>query len=401
MANTLLTPTMITRASVALFTNTNEFIKQIDKQYDSQFAVNGAKIGNTLNIRLPTDYTVARGPAASIQDTVETSTPLVIQFQDHVDISFTSNDLTLKVQDFAKRFLAQMMNNLAGSVATTIMAGSEGAISNIVFAGSGSITAPTVTTILSAEALLDDNSAPDMKRFIVTDPWTNARVTSALSGFFNPAATISEQYRSGRVKNALGFDWFRDQTVIKHVSGTFSAGGTVNGAGQTGSTILVNAITGTLTKGDIITFAGVNAVNRITKASTGMLRQFVVTANVPAGGVSIPIYPALTPPVGGNAVQYQTVDSSPANGAAMALVAPASTTYRKNFAFVKETVTMATADLEIPPNVESARQVMDGVSMRYVRQYAFGTDQTGSRLDVLYGYVFPRGEWGVVVADAI
>jgi hypothetical protein len=255
--------------------------------------------------------------------------------------------------------------------------------------------------VLTAEALLDDNSAPDLRRFIVTDPWTNSRMTGQLSGLFNPTPEIGQQYRSGRVKNALGFDWFRDQTVIKHTTGTFSAGGTVNGAGQTGSTITVNAITGTLKKGDIITFASVNGVNRVTKATTGMLKQFVVTADVPTGAVSIPIYPALTPAVGGVAVQFQTVDVSPANGAAMALVIAAGTVYRKNFAFVKEAVTMATADLEVPPNVEAARQVMDGISMRYVRQYAFGTDQTGSRLDVLYGVCWPRGEWAAVVADVI
>lgn len=401
MANQILTPTMITRAGVSLFVNTNEFVKNIDKQYSPQFAIAGAKIGDTLNIRLPVDYNVTRGPAASVQDTRETSIPLVLSFQDHVDISFTSADLTLRIQDFAKRFMAQMMNNLAGSVAVTIMQAAEGGVSNLVYNGTGTITSPSVTTILTARALMADNSAPDVRRFIVTDQWTNSRITGQLSGLFNPTPEIGQQYRSGRVKNALGFDWFEDQTVIKHTTGTFSAGGTINGAGQTGSTLLVNAITGTFNKGDIITIAGVNAVNRVNKQSTGMVRQFVVTANVATGAVSIPIYPALTPGVGGNSVQYQSVDVSPANGAAISLVTPASSVYRKNFSFVKESITMGTADLEMPPNVETARQVMDGISMRYVRQYAFGTDQTGSRLDTIYGVTFPRPEWNVVIADQI
>lgn len=401
MANTILTPLMITRAAVTLFVNTNEFIKNIDRQYDPQFAQTGAKIGSTLNIRLPPSYVVTRGPGASVQDIRETQIPLTIAFQDHIDIAFTTFDLTLSVQDFSKRFLANMINTLAGSVAATIMASSEGNISNLVWNNSSGLVSPNSGTVLSAEAMLDDNSAPDIRRFIVTDPWTNARVTDTLKGLFNPSPTIGEQFRSGRVKSALSFDWFKDQTVIKHTTGTFSAGGTVNGAGQSGNSILVNAITGTLKKGDVITFAGVNAVNKITFQDTGMLKQFVVTADVPTGSVTIPIAPALIPSNAGASVQYQTVMTGPANGAAMALVIPAGTIYRKNFAFVKETATMATADMELPPNTETARQEKDGISMRYVRQYQVGSDQTVSRLDTLYGVAWPRPEWGVVVADAI
>jgi hypothetical protein len=116
-------------------------------------------------------------------------------------------------------------------------------------------------------------------RKIVNDPWTDARTSTSLAGLFNPVSRISEQYEYGSVKQALGFSWMRDQTVIKHTAGTFTAG-TVNGGGQSGSSLVTNAITGTLNQGDIITIANVIAVNRVTKQSTGMSRQFVVTANV-------------------------------------------------------------------------------------------------------------------------
>jgi coat protein Gp5 len=202
----------------------------------------------------------------------------------------------------------------------------------------------------------------------------------------------------------LGLDWMKDQTVLLHTNGSFSAG-TINGAGQSGTTLTVNAITGTLAKGDIITIANVNGVNRITKASYGQPRQFVVTAAVASGGTSIGIYPALiastTGIAGGPAQQYQTVDSTPANSAAISLAGPASATYRKNIAFVPEAVTMATADLEIPPDVQAARHEFDGVSMRMVRQYIVGTDQTGTRLDIVYGYLWIRPEWACVVPDIV
>ncbi len=192
-----------------------------------------------------------------------------------------------------------------------------------------------------------------------------------------------------------------DQTTPIHANGTFSAGGTTSSAGQTGTSLAVNAITGTLNVGDIITIDGVNAVNRVTKQTTGALRQFVVTANVLTGATTIPIYPAIVPASSGNAVQYQTVDVSPGNSAQVRLVIPASTSYRYNFAYAKQAVTMVTADLEMPPNVKGAREQMDGVSMRAVTQYVIGTDQTADRLDVLFGWLFVRPEWACIVADKV
>jgi hypothetical protein len=369
---------------------------------DNQYAVEGAKIGSQLRIRLPVDYTVGTGSAISFQDTAENFTTLTMATQNNVGISFSQIQQLLQVDDYTERYLAPAVNALAGKVAVGIMAGAEGGVCNYVDnEASGAIISPSNTTILTANAILATQSAPEMNHRLVVNPFTDSRTAGALGGLFNPATEISEQYRSGSMKNALGFDWMKDQTVIMHTSGSFSAG-TVSGAGQTGTTLVTNAITGTLKKGDIITIANVLGVNRIEKQSYGQVRQFVVLADVPTNGTSISIYPALIPAgPGGVDVQYQTVDTSPANSAAISLASPASTTYRKNIAFVPDAVTMATADLEIPPNVESARHELDGISMLMVRQYIIGTGQTGTRLDVVWGALWVRPEWAVVIADVI
>lgn len=402
MANTLLNIDMITRLAVRLWKNTNAFMRNVSTQYDDQFAREGAKIGTQLRIRLPVDYTVGTGAAISFQDTVENYTTLTMATQNNVGISFSQVQQTLQIDDYAERYLAPAVNNLAGKVAVGIMSGSEGGVCNYVDnTAAGAIITPTSQTILTANAILATQSAPPMNHRLVVNPYTDARVTSALAGLFNPATEISEQYRSGSMKNALGFDWMMDQTVLMHTPGSFSSG-TVSGANQTGTTLTTNAISGTLKKGDIITIEGVYGVNRIEKQSYGQLRQFVVLADVSGSGTSISIYPALIPAAaGGQDVQYQTVTASPANGANIYLASPASTAYRKNIAFVPDTVTMATADLEIPPNVEAARHELDGVSMLMVRQYIIGTGQTGTRLDVVWGALWVRPEWGVVVADVV
>lgn len=393
---------MITRLAVRLWKNTNAFMRNINTQYDNQFAVEGAKIGTSLRIRLPVDYTVGTGSAISFQDTVENYTTMALATQNNVGISFSQAQQTMQIDDYAERYIAPAVNNLAGKVAVGIMAGSEGGVCNYVDNEvSSAIVSPSATTILTANAILATQSAPAMNHRLVVNPFTDARTAGALAGLFNPATEISEQYRSGSMKNALGFDWMMDQTVLVHTPGSFSAG-TVNGAGQTGTTLTTNAITGTLKKGDIITIANVLGVNRIEKQSYGAVRQFVVLADVATSGTSISIYPAIIPAgPGGVDVQYQTVDTSPANSAAISLASPASTAYRKNLAFVPDTVTMATADLEIPPDVQTARHELDGISMLMVRQYIIGTGVTGTRLDVLWGALWVRPEWGVVISDIV
>lgn len=422
MSNGLLTTSKITREAVRLFVNSNMFIRNVDRQYDDEFGKKGEKIGSQLRIRLPNDYTVTKGPAASVQDTTEQQTVLTLATQAHVDVSFATVDLLLSLDDFSERILRPAMNNLAGQVAVDVMSVTEqgvitlpgnapaaplvattGGFCNLVanLDGSGNLISPNAGTLLDANASLSNNSARTDERRLALDPRTQARVVNSLSGLLNPATRLSRQYESGAMTGGLGYEGiFMDQTVIKHTTGTFTAG-TVNNGGQTGYTLAVNAITGTLNVGDIITIDGVLAVNRVTKQTTGEPRQFVVTSPAANGATSISIYPAIIPAVNGNAVQYQTVDASPLNGAAISLVLKPGVTYRKNVGYVPEALTMVTGDLPLPKNVDAARAQYDGVSMRMVTQYQVGTDQEISRVDVLYGALAVRPEWGVVVPDVI
>lgn len=410
MASSLLTINMITREAVRLWKNSNAFLQNIDTQYDGSFAETGAKIGTSLRIRLPNDYVVRTGQNVQVQDTNEPSTTLVVATQKGVDVSFSSVDRAMSLDNYSQRILAPAVNNIAGSVASDIMNGVEGGICNYTATvdGGGAILNPTITAWLNAGAILDTNSAPMASRKVVNDPFSDARTVATLATLFNPNGAISRQYATGEMRQALGYDWMRDQTVIKHTTGSFTAG-TVNGANQTGTTLVVNAITGTLRAGDIITIAGVNAVNRITKVTTGTARQFVVTAAAASGATQLSIYPAITPgtvlydpATGAGANQYQTVTASPANSAAISLGNLANAVYRKNFIFAPEAVTMATADLELPKGVhEAARESYDGISMRMVTAYNVSTDQFITRLDILYGYLWVRPEWACIVADAI
>jgi hypothetical protein len=237
MANSLLTINQITRKALALFRNSNAFLQSIDRQYDDQFAQAGGKIGTTLRIRLPNDYTVRTGPTAAPQDTVEQNTTLTVATQKGVDISFSSVDRAMSLDDFGDRILAPMVNNLAGAVAGDIISGSEN-IPNLIHAvdGSNNTISPTFTTWATANGLLNSLGAPMGQRQVVVDPITEARTVSSFSGLFNSQDKVGRQYTTGRMgNNVLGFDWSMDQTVLQHTTGAYSTLGTVAGASQTGS----------------------------------------------------------------------------------------------------------------------------------------------------------------------
>lgn len=394
MANNLLTVSMITKKAVMIFTNTNQFIKRINRQYDNQYANEGEKIGSVLRIRLPNDYTVSTGPAFQPQDTAETQVLLTMATQNHVDVSFTSADLLLSLDDFAERVLLPAMNALAGEIAAALMTLVGEAACNLTanVDANNDVIAPTQRTFLRARAALFNSSAPQIKHDTVLDPDTMADTVSGLAGLLNPQSAISRQYMEGTMYDALGSIWSEDQSVIKHTTGSFTAG-TVNGAAQTGTVITVNAITGTLNVGDVITIAGVNGVNYVQKRTTGKLRQFNVTVAAANGATTINIFPAIIPSAGGNSVQYQTVVNSPANGAAISLVLNPNITYVNNLRYAPEAITMATGDLPMPNDVKTARHVYDNVSMRYVQQYIIGSDQSGRRMDTLWGALAVRPQW--------
>ena len=404
MANTLLTPSIITKEAVRLFKNSNAFLRNINTQYDSQYAREGAKIGNTLKIRLPVDYAVRSGPTAVVQDTKETFTTLTIGNQIGVDISFSSADRTLTIDDYSDRYIKPAVNNLAGYMANDVMSLAE-QVPNLVHNtdGAGNSIPPTAATWLNAGAVLDNASAPRDDRKIVLSPFTQASTVASLSGLFNNQNKIASQYTTGMMRmDVLGFDWYMDQSVLTHQTGAYGTLPTVAGAGQSGSSINVTALAGPLLKGDIVSFAGVFQVNPVTKQPTTGLAQFVITAPCAAGSTVLTISPPLVPPVavaGLSGGSYQNVSGSPANCAQVSSPSNSGEAFRKNIAFRPEAFTLATADMELPRGVHEAhRENQDGISMRLVTFYNGQTDQMITRLDVLYGYAMIRPQWACVVA---
>lgn len=389
MANTLLTVDQITREALRILHQKAMYIGSINRAYDDSFANEGAKIGDTLRIRLPNQYTVRTGAAISTQDTAESSVSLQVATQKGVDTNFTTKELTMDLDDFSRRILDPAMSVLAADIESDALS-MRNDVYNIV---DNDAAAVSFLNVLQARQQLNENLAPlDNDRTVLLSNSHSATIVDALKGLFHDQGRISEQYLEGQMGRAGGFMFAESSLVDDHTTGTAAKGDTtynVNGVGETGASITVDGGTTTFLIGDIITFAGSNRVHPESKVDTGSLQTFVITANSGASATSLKISPSL---VASGA--KQNVTASPTdNGAVSKISAGNAELYSGSVAYHKDAFTFATADLLMPDGVHFAsRQVFDGISMRIVRQYDINNDKLPCRIDVLYGFKTIRAE---------
>ncbi|MGA0604951.1 P22 phage major capsid protein family protein [Phenylobacterium sp. VNQ135] len=377
MANSILTATAVTREALRVLHQKLNFVGTITREYDDSFARQGAKVGDTLKVRLPNQYTVRTGAALAAQDTTESSVDLKVQTQKGVDLNFTSVDLTMSLDDFSERVIEPAMSVLAANIEADAMSMYKDVYNQVTNTGQPA----SFAKVLQARKTLVDNLAPLNARTCNLNTQDNVDLVDALKGLFNDKATISKQNREGFMGRTAGFDFMENTLWPAHVRGAGN-GYLVNGAGQTGSSLAVNTGTGAVKAGDVFTIAGVNRVHPETKQSTGIPQQFVVTQDFAGGAGTIQISPAIV-----TTGAAQNVTGSPAAGGAITFAGGAGAAHGISMAYQKGAFAFATADMVMPRGVDFAsREVFDGISMRIVRQYDINSDKFPCRLDVLYGF---------------
>jgi hypothetical protein len=391
MANTILTPTAVTRKALQILHQKLNFVGNINREYDDSFAKSGAKIGDSLKIRLPNQYTVRTGATLSTQDTTESSVTLQVATQKGVDLNFTSSELTLSLDDFADRILEPAMAVLAANIEADALSMYKDVYQQVGTIGS----AATFKNILEGRKKMNDSLTPnDGKRTALLNTQQNVDLVDALKGLFQDSTNIAKQYRDGMMGRTGGYEFGENTMIPRHTVGTKAGTPLVNGGSQTGASLITDGWTASsaiLKKGDIFHIAGVFSVHPETKVSTGSLQQFVVTADVSAdgtGNATVAISPSII-----TSGATQNVSGSPADNAAITVAGTASTAHDIGLLFHKDAFCFATADLVMPQGIDfAAREVYDGISIRVVRQYDINNDKFPCRLDVLYGYKTLRGQ---------
>lgn len=407
MSNQLLTDAKITYKAMAVLENELTFTKKVNRQYDDQFANKGAKIGDTVNARKPPRYKGRRTATWSPEDSVETSVPVKLTTPYGCDFTFTEQDRTLALDDFADRILKPAVATVANMIDQDGLALYSQIYDHV---GTPGTTPATNLLYLQGGARLDDQAVPrDGMRSVCMNPIAQATIVNANLALFNPQKDISKQYQKGLIgSDTLGFDWYMDQNVGVQTIGVYAANVAGNAVTVTTDSTTSTVVTGgwtsgdILNAGDIVTFSTVSYVNPQTRVNTGNLAQFTLQAQaVAGGGGSMTMILDRTPIFSG---QNQNVTASAPKIAATAVVkvyGASGTVTPQNLIFHRDAFTFVSADYERSPGAVGQKLISSkelGMSMMFTPFFDGVNFRTNYRLDLLGGWAVLRPELALRVS---
>jgi hypothetical protein len=399
MANALITPSIIAKEALVQLENNLGMANNVHREYKKEFV----KVGDTVSIRKPVKFYAADGATRVNQDVEEANTSITVDKQKHVSWKFSSKDLTLTVEDYSERYIKPAMIALAN----TIDRNGHDLYTNVWnHVGTPGTTPANFAAMAAAAQRMDEMAvSTDMRKAMLNPAAGYAIAGTAQALYMNGVNT--QAYRKGSIGEIAGLETFRSQNIASHTVGAYGGTPLVNGAGQnvtyaasksTNSQSLVTDgwtadTTGILKAGDVITIAGVYAMNPVPgEGSTGKiqmpyLQEFTVLADADSGATTGPATLTISPAIITSG-PYQTVSAAPADNAVITVkTGTASTAYPQNLAFHKNAFALVTCPLELPDGVSfKARESHKGLSVRVVKQYSIDADDDIIRLDVLYGW---------------
>jgi hypothetical protein len=396
MANTFVDPTWVTYETAMYFVNGLRGVAQFDRSYNDEFVHDGAKVGDTVKVRLPQQFEASEGEALVLQNLLDRTVNVILNRRRHVGFGYSSTQATVDLDDIRSRYVQPAAETLANIYDRVSLGDVYKAVYNVV--GTLGSVPTAALTYSQARTKILDLAGPDEGLKAVLEPWANANIADAVKALFNPSGKMSETWRRGQFANdQLGIEgWYQDQNIPRFTSGSATSASTplINGAGQTGSSIVTDGWGSgatSLKKGDSVTFGSVYWVNPLSKESVGRLAQFVLTADVSdsSGAATITISPAIV-----TSGPLQNVTAAPADNATITYWSmsaggtQAATVSPQNLVFHPKAFASVMADLVMPNGGAKATRVNSkslNVAMRYVEQYAITSDQNLNRLDILFG----------------
>lgn len=393
MANALITPTIIAREALAQLDNNLVVAKTVYRDYDREFR----KVGDTVNVRRPVQFSVTDGAVATVQDVEEANFPLQMNSQKHVAWKFSSKDLTLTIEEYSERYIKPAMIQLANKVDTDLLA-LFSSVNN--WAGTPGQAINSFADFAKGPERLDEIAVPSDMRYGVLSPADYWALVGSQTTLNSSDRLIESAYERARLGVVGGVELLMAQNVRTLTAGTRAAtGATVVNGGTQGSTYAnvkttmtqtfnVDGLTAghTIAAGEVFTINNVFEVNPVTKETLPILKNFVVTTAATANGsgeVALTIYPAII-----TSGPYQTVNSVPADGAQVVWFGTASTGYRQNMVYHKNAFALVTAPLYLPDGAAFKAQASDpanGMSVTIVKDFDFVNYEERIRLDILYG----------------
>ena len=398
MANTIITPSIIAKEALVQLENSLVMGNRVHREYKKEFA----KVGDSISIRKPVKFYTANGATRVNQDVEEKSTTLTVDQRKHVSWNFSTQDLTLSIEQYSERYIKPAMITLANTMDRSLHGLYKKVFNSVGTPGS---TPDSFADVALAAQRMDEMAVLSDQRSLVMNPAAAYKLAANQTTLEAVGTMGKSAYERAAIGQIAMFDTYSTQNVQNHTVGTHDTGSTplVDGANQNVTyanangantqTLVTNGwanSTAVLKAGDVITIAGVYAVNPVpgegTTGKTVMpyLQEFVVINDVTssgAGAATLTISPAII-----TSGPFQTVSAAPANDAAITVQGNENASYPVNLAFHKNAFALVTCPLEMPDGAAFKAQESDnGLSVRVVKDYDIDNDLDIIRLDVLYG----------------
>ena len=406
MANTLITPDLIAKEALMQLENNLVAANCVHREYKKEFT--GGQ-GDTVSIRKPVKFYTADGATRVNQDVEEKTTSITINQRKHVSWKFSTQDLTLSVEDYSERYIKPAMITLANTVDRSIMS-LYSSVWNAV--GTPGTTPGTFASVAGAAQRLDEMAVPSDRRHMLLNPAARYSIAGNQLTLDSVGTKGKSAYEKAMMGEVAMFDTYSTQNIPNHQVGVATGTPLVNGAGQavtyedangTNWSQTLNtdgwtaSTTGILRRGDVFTIAGVFAVNPVPgEGTTGKqvmpyLQQFTVLADANSGASTGPATLTISPAMITSG-PFQTVSAAPADNAAITVLGTGGTFYPQNLGFHRNAFALVTVPLEMPDGAAfKARESHNGLSVRVVKDYDIDSDEDVIRLDILYGTksIFP------------
>ncbi len=394
MANSLLTIDQITKEALALAHEKMTFLGTINQQFDESFGRSDGKIGDTLRIRLPSQYSRRKGSRVmDVQDSEQQNTTVTTATQDGVDMKFNSRELALDMENFKRLHLEPAMAVLVSGIESDVLQG----VTKLTYNLAGTAGTPPTDLVATgaARAKLNQNLAPkDGNRCIQMDSVTMGGMVNGLKGLFQDSTQIKEQYREGLIGRTAMADFYENERTWTMTNGADVVGAIDQASFTDGmTTMTIDGMSAAPTVGSVFTIADVFQVHDETKAAFNHLQQFVVTASTTPTTTAISFSPAIYFSNGTN-FPRQNVSVVPVDSAVLTWVGAASTGFVQNLMYHKDAYTFVTADLPLMADAaKCVTQKYDDLSLRCWQASDIRNDEMLTRIDILYGFSAIRPQW--------
>src|SRR3990167_2324477 len=410
LSNTFATPDWIIRKVARGLVNNAVFAGNVHRDYDDEYRQKGVKMGNTVKARLPMRYEVTSGAVMNPTPLTDQTVDITITDQSNIGFEYDSWSATLEVDDYMERYGNPAVDALVNNIDATGLQRCYKQVAQtvgtpaVVPGSTGTLPQAANQVYLDAGTKLHEAACPT-DRIAMLSPDMHAYLVNANVAVFNPAPLLSANFRTAQFgAMALGVNkWFMDQNVATHVVGALGGTPLVNGASQTGASIICDgagatAITNYFLEGDNVRFAGVFSINPLSHQSTGRLKDFTVRANtdsiVTTGAVTIPISPSII--ISG---PFATCNASPANNAAVTAFGHASSyaglSTQQGLIYHKDAFALVMADLILPKGLWVSERISNaklGISIRFLKDHDIVNDVSPARLDTAHGWATIRPE---------